>query len=134
MTNDVMQIFSNYPDDIRALVSKIRQLVFDIAENENLGAVEEALKWGQPSYLVKGGSTLRMSWSLTNPNEIRIYFICKTRLVEVFKEIFGDTFKYETNRAIVLNKKSKLPIVELRQCISMALRYHTVKNLPLLGA
>ena len=37
------------------------------------------------------------------------------------------------NRAIVFDETDELPVDELKYCILLALRYHRVKHLPLLG-
>lgn len=133
MELNVIQKYATYPDRIKILFMEIRSLVFEIAETEGLGSIEETLKWGEPSYLAKGGSALRIDWKPKFPNQIFVYFNCKTTLVETFKEIFGDFFYYEGNRAIVFDASKKIPLTELKLCISVALRYHKVKNLPLLG-
>jgi len=62
-----------------------------------------------------------------------VFFNCKTRLVETFKEVYFDVFKFQTNRAIVLKLDQPTP-PELKACFAMALNYHKIKNRPLLGA
>ena len=49
------------------------------------------------------------------------------------KTIIPKTFSYETTRAIVFQIDDKVPTKELKHCISLALTYHKVKNLPRLG-
>jgi len=57
----VEDVFSAYPDDVKDQMIKLRKLVFDTAkEIDHVNAIEETLKWGEPSYLTKIGSTLRM--------------------------------------------------------------------------
>ena len=63
-----------------------------------------------------------------------MYFNCNTSLVDTFKELYGDLFNFEGNRAIVFNETDELVVNELKHCISLALTYHRVKRLPLLGA
>jgi hypothetical protein len=74
-----------------------------------------------------------MDWKPKFPNQVFVYFNCKTTLIETIKEIYGDLFVYEGNRAIVLDLSKAIPLAELRHCISLSLRYHKIKNLPLLG-
>ena len=39
---------------------RLRQIVLDTAsETEGVDALEETLKWGEPSYLTRDGSTIR---------------------------------------------------------------------------
>ncbi|GIO08686.1 hypothetical protein J31TS6_47140 [Brevibacillus reuszeri] len=95
--------------------------------------MEEVLKWGEPSYVTKKGSTIRIGWKKSIPNRYALYFNCNTSLVETFREIYRDTFNFEGNRAIVFDDEAVFLIDELKQCISAALTYHTRKHLPMLG-
>lgn len=126
--------FKTYPDEFKLKMLALRSLILETAaEIEEIDHVEETLKWGEPSYLVKKGSTIRIDYKEKNPDQYAIYFKCTSKLVPTFKEVFGDVFKYEKNRAILFTLEDKIPKKELSQCIEMALRYHTVKNLPRLG-
>jgi hypothetical protein len=57
-------VFGAYPKPIKAKLLALRQLIFDTAKTtKGVGALEETLKWGQPSYLTtktKSGSTIRI--------------------------------------------------------------------------
>ena len=131
---EVKEVFNNYPDHIRAKIMFLRQLVFETAsESKDVGAVEETLKWGEPSYLVKGGSTIRMDWKHSNPEHYAMYFHCKSKLIDTFRELYRDKFVFEGNRAILFHEHDEIPVDELKHCISLALTYHSRKNLPLLG-
>lgn len=130
----VRSVFDNYPDAIRQKMLKLRELVIETAkETDEILKLEETLKWGEPSYITKMGSTLRMDWKPKAPNQYALYFKCTSRLVETFKIQFGNQFTYEGNRAIVFQLNDKIPKVDLKQCIKAALTYHKVKQLPTLG-
>lgn len=127
-------VFNNYPKHIRPKMMQLRKLVWESAkELENIAEIEETLKWGEPSYITKIGSTLRMDWKEKTPNQYALYFKCTSKLVETFKIKFGKKLKFETNRAIVFNLDEKIPEKEVKQCIKAALTYHKIKKLPLLG-
>lgn len=131
----VEEIIDAYPSDIRQKLYDLRQLVQDTAsEIDHIEVLEETIKWGEPSYTTKGGSTLRMNWRKSTPDEYALYFICSTSLVETFKMIYGNKFSYEGTRAIIFHVNEAIPEKELKHCISLALTYHKVKHLPLLGA
>lgn len=66
-------------------------------------------------------------------NQYAMYFHCKTKLVDTFKELYKDKFTFEGNRAIVFNINDKVSVNELKHCISLSLTYHKIKHLPLLG-
>lgn len=132
---EVSTVFDRYPNALRKKLMSLRQLILTTAAKiPDVGAVEETLKWGEPSYLVKGGTTIRINARNDQPNQYAIYFHCKTRLVETFKVLYGDTFRYEGNRAIIFNVDDEVPIEVLEHCISLSLTYHQRKKLPLLGA
>jgi len=126
--------FDSFPDAIQASLLQLRQFVLEVAKECDLGSVHESLKWGELSYSVKGGSPIRIGWQSKSPDEYCVFFHCQTTLVETFKEIYGDLFAYEGRRAIVLQLSNPVPVEELKHCISLALRYHKRKHLPLLGA
>jgi len=47
----VAAIFDAYPPRIRSKLTALRRLILDTAQVTNgVGAIEEALRWGQPSY------------------------------------------------------------------------------------
>ncbi len=100
---------------------------------EEIEVLEETLKWGEPSFLVRRGSTIRIDWKAEKPNQYGIYFKCTSKLVPTFKVIYNSQFKYEGNRAIIFQMNDEIPEAELKKCISAALTYHKVKDLPMLG-
>ncbi|HIG43175.1 MAG TPA: DUF1801 domain-containing protein [Gammaproteobacteria bacterium] len=114
---------------------RLRQLVLDTgAKYSEVGGIEETLRWGEPSYITKKGSTLRIGWKDSTPDQYAMFFHCQTQLVDTFKELYRDTFEFEGNRAIVFDKKDKIPVRELTHCIFLTLTNHQRKHLPLLGA
>jgi len=134
MDLSVKQKFTTYPEDVAVLLNVIRDLILDTAKEYGISDITETLKWGEPSYVSKVGSTIRIDWKSKYPDQYCIYFNCKTTLIETFKEIYGDTFTYEGSRAIVFQTKQVVPYKELAHCISMSLRYKKIKHLNLLGA
>ena len=130
----VKEVFNKYPKTVRKQMLHLRELILSAAsEIDGLDKLEETLKWGEPSYLTKHGSTVRIDWKEKNPDQYAIYFKCTSKLVPAFKDIYKNKFEYEKNRAIVFKLKDKIPEAELKQCITLALTYHKIKLLPLLG-
>jgi hypothetical protein len=126
--------FNAYPKAAQVALLEIRSLILDVAEQQKLGAVEETLKWGEPSYLVKGGSTVRFDWKEKTPEQFFIFFNCKTKLIDTFRELYSDDLEFQGNRAIILNLNAPIPITIVQHCIELALTYKSIKDLPLLGA
>ncbi|MEZ5194961.1 MAG: DUF1801 domain-containing protein [Bacteroidales bacterium] len=127
-------VFNNYPELVRKKLLTLRTLIIETAsEIEEIINLDETLKWGEPSYLTKIGSTIRIDWKKSKPGQYAIYFKCTSKLVPTFKMLYNDIFKFEGNRAIIFQMNDKLPEVELKKCIAAGLAYHQVKNLPMLG-
>lgn len=130
---DVEAVFNHYPAQVHAKMIQLRQLVFETASasKEKL-SVQETLKWGEPSYLSKNGSTIRMDWKSSRPDQFALYFHCKTSLIETFKALYSE-LKFESNRAILFDIKDEIPIEAVKHCIYLSLTYHKRKHLPALG-
>ena len=133
MNPAIENTIDDYPEKAKAKFYEIRSLILEVARDNGLGDIDETLKWGQPSYLSKSGSTIRLDWQQKTPNSISVFFNCKTILVETFKEVFGESLVYEGNRIVLVPLDKECP-QELETCILMALNYHKLKRLPLLGA
>ncbi|NHN24695.1 DUF1801 domain-containing protein [Flavobacterium jejuense] len=127
-------VFANYPYFVKEKMQQLRELVIETAEEiEEISHIEETLKWGEPSFITKKGSTLRMDWKEKTPNQYAIYFQCSSRLVTTFRLVFGTKFEYEGNRAILFQTNQKIPKNALKECIKATLTYHNVKHLITLG-
>lgn len=132
--SQVESVLNNYPEFVQNRILALRELIIKSAsELEEISYLEETLKWGEPSYLTKYGSTIRIDWKAKNPNQYAMYFKCTSRLVETFKVLFQDVFIFEGKRAIIFQLGEEIPKIELKSCIKAALRYHKVKHLPTLG-
>ncbi|WP_151704355.1 DUF1801 domain-containing protein [Nitrincola alkalilacustris] len=138
MNSDIQEKFNSYPIAACRQLEIVRKLLLTIAAENELGEVDESLKWGEASYHVKGGSPVRIDWLPKDPDAIRVFFHCQTRLVDTFKEVYRNEFEYEGNRAIVIPLSADLEqaplLLALSHCIRLALKYHSLKHLPLLGA
>ena len=131
---EVELVFANYPDFVRNKLLALRELIIETAkEIDGITNLEETLKWGEPSYLTKSGSTIRIDWKSKSPNQYAMYFKCTSRLIETFKIIFNNSFDFEGKRAIVFKIDDLIPKKELKSCIKAALTYHKVKHLTTLG-
>lgn len=131
----VRKKFVAYPAQMHERLLILRQLILETAgELADVGIVEETLKWGEPSYVTKGGSPIRIDWKPAKSEQYAMFFNCQTMLVSTFKALYSDDFTFEGNRAIVFHKNDDIEIDALKHCISLALRYHKVKHLPSLGA
>ncbi|MDB5582774.1 MAG: hypothetical protein JWR80_7950 [Bradyrhizobium sp.] len=127
----VAAVFSACPKPLQTKLLALRRLILDTAKvTKGVGALEETLKWGQPSYLTaetNSGSTVRIDQTKAVPSQVAIYFHCQTDLVATFRELYPE-LNYGGNRCILLDTKDKLPEAELRHCVGLALTYHLRKR------
>lgn len=130
---EVAAVYASYPAATRNELFVLRQLILDTADAiEGVGAIEETLRWGQPSFLTSetgSGSTIRIAATPSVPtHDYAMFFHCRTNLVGTFEHLFGEAFTYERNRALLFRVGEGLPEDELRECIAMALTYHRPKR------
>ncbi len=133
MNSDIQAKFTSYPEPARRVLENVRRLILSVAAEKGLGPVEESMKWGEASYRVKGGTPLRIDWKPDQPDRINVYFHCQTRLIETFREIYPQAFDYEGRRALLIPLDSNIDHLPLAHCIELALKYRTLKHLPMLG-
>jgi Domain of unknown function (DU1801) len=124
----VAEVFSTYPPVQKQKLNELRDIIYQVAAaTDGVGAIDEVLRWQQPSYLTPetgSGSTVRIDAIKGQPDKYAMYFHCQTGLVDHFKTIYPKTFKYEGNRALIFDVADTLPEDELRHCVSLALTYH----------
>ncbi len=124
----VQAIFATYPAAIREKLLALRELILHTAASMNdVGEIQETLKWGEPAYLTSksgSGSTIRLGWKPSRPSNYAMYFNCQTSLIANFKTLFPAEFNYEGNRAIVFDASEPVAVDALAVCLSAALSYH----------
>lgn len=130
---EVAAAFDAYDPAIRAELLDLRQEILDTAAaTPGVGAIEETLRWGQPSYLTSesgSGSTVRIAPTRRgSDHDYAVYFICHTNLVDSFRARFGDAFTYDGNRGLLFSIADPRPEEQLRAALAMALTYHRTKK------
>ena len=125
-------VFAAYPIPLKTRLLALRRLILETARTTTgVGALQETLKWGQPSYLTtetRSGSTIRIDRIKSATDQYAIYFHCQTDLVETFRELYPRELNCVGNRCIVLNVADALPEPALRHCVALALTYHLNKR------
>ncbi len=57
----IEKTFANYPESAKSQLLNLRKLIIASAsEIDGILELEETLRWGEPSFITKHGSTLRM--------------------------------------------------------------------------
>ncbi len=119
----VEDIFLNYPEKLRDSLLQMREIIFQVAAQQDI-QIMETLRWWQPSYLPiqsKVGTTIRIDQF--SECEVAIFFNCKTTIVEELKETFGASLRYSKNRAIIFNINAPLPMQTIEYCVAFGLSY-----------
>jgi len=128
----VAAVFAGYPARTQAKLLALRRLILETAaKTPGVGALQETLKWGQPSYLTTetgSGSTIRIDRVKPEAGDEReryaLYVHCQTTLVSTFRQLYRDQLTFGGNRSILLDADQPLPKPALRHCIALALTYH----------
>lgn len=121
----VARVFDAYPPGIRRELLDLRELILrTAAATEGVGELEETLKWGEPAYLTAAsgsGSTIRIGWKASRPDEYALYFNCRTTLVDTFRALFPEGMRFEGNRAVVFEAGAAIPADAVAFCVAAAL-------------
>ena len=128
---EVEAVFRAYPDALREKLLHLRRLIFEAAATtDGVGALEETLKWGQPSYAAVqtgSGSAIRIDRVRANSRQYAMYFNCQTDLIATFRELYPEEFAFGGNRSILFDGDAPIPDQALRHCVSLALTYRLRK-------
>ncbi len=107
----------------------LKSLILEAAaEQPQIGALEESVKWGQPSFAPTAknvGSSVRLE---ARDDAHALMFICTTGLVEEFRTLYGDTLQLEGKRAIVIPDGPLPDEVALKHCIQLAFTHKLRKR------
>ena len=133
MENLIEEKIRDYPQTAQKILLSLHELILKTAKELGQDEPVQSLKWGEVSYASKAGSPIRIDWKEKTPGSVYLFFNCQTRLVETFRELYGDQLVLEGKRALRLSTDEKYDKNILRSCIEMALDYHSLKKLPLLG-
>ncbi len=101
------------------------------AKTPGVGALDETLKWGQPSYLTtetRSGSTIRIDRVKPGAGDDKeryaLYVHCQTTLVWTFRRLYREELTFGGNRSILLEADRRLPKAAVRHRIALALTHH----------
>ena len=124
----VRSVFEAQPPAMRGALLTLRgHILTAAADSGRVGSLIETLKWGEPAYLPakpRIGTTVRINAVKGSAERYAIYVNCKTTLLESFRHLHPDAFKFEGNRAILFRVGEAYPADALRHCLTLALTYH----------
>ena len=127
MNIDVKKVYDSYPENVNEKLQILRKLIYQVAEEIKLTwDIQETLKWWEPSYITSKstGTTIRLAMVKSTQNQFGIFFNCKSSMISSIKEIFGNQFNYQGNRALVFTTQDELHLNNIKYCFELALTYH----------
>lgn len=108
-----------------------RTLYHQTAQAADVGVLDEALKWGQPSWrpmTPRTGSTLRMGWSAEAADSMTFFVDCKTDIASRMADIYPDTFANDGRRQLALSLSDPVPQDPVQHLAEMTFCYHRAKR------
>lgn len=127
MLDPFSQTTACWPMEAQTSFARIREVILDAAQNADIGPVTESLKWGQPAWRPerpRTGSTLRLNWSVDQPETIALFVDCKTTISAEMFAAYPDEFSYETNRAMRLQLGAEIPKSAIAHLAQVTFTYH----------
>ncbi|WP_370401742.1 hypothetical protein [Sulfitobacter sp. JB4-11] len=124
-------VFWTWPAQAEQMARACRALFLRVAQDADVGPLEESLKWGQPAWRParpRTGSTLRMGWDAAQPDRLAIYVDCKTDLAERMRDMYPDLPGNDGRRQIMLDVAAPVPEQALAHLAEMTFGYHRAKR------
>jgi hypothetical protein len=97
----VAAAFDAFPEPERKALLTLRTRILDEAAAMGAGPVGEKLSWGEPAYRARHGATLRLG--LPKAGGFALYVTCTSNLLEEFRAVAGEAFRYEGRRAVLFD-------------------------------
>ena len=124
----VAACFAAHPAPVRARLLELRALLHDVAEELDVGPVEETLRWGEPTYLAPRGTMVRLDCKDPTSAQCQLLVHCQTDLVATFRTRHPGTLPTQGTRALLLDTHAPLPTAALRDFLGLALTYKLRKR------
>ena len=119
----VAAVVLGYPEAVRERVLELRRLLYDVADELEVGAIDEKLRWGEPGFRVKGGTTVRLHCKHPASGKVGFFVPCSTDLAASYRARHPE-LEIEGDRVVWLPLEGPLPEEALRDCIALAWTYH----------
>ncbi|MEO1056065.1 MAG: DUF1801 domain-containing protein [Actinomycetota bacterium] len=112
------------PSELTGLVERLRNLIYRVAFDVDAWPLVEELKWGQPSYRSPhGNESTPVRLGLTAGDDVALLTHCQSSVVPEFRAVFGERFRFEGDRAVLVSDADAGHIDELADFVGRALTY-----------
>jgi len=111
------------PDEkARAGLLALRDLILETAGAlPDIGPVEEALRWGQPSYISRKGTPLRLG--VPKSGRFGLFVHCQSRVIPNYLERYPAWDRIEGTRALLFDRPDQIEPLRHGWLIRHALTY-----------
>lgn len=126
----LLALIAKWPDPARAALWTCRRLFQQISKDSGVGPLDEALKWGHPSWRPlkpRTGSTLRLQWQPDQPDHMALYVDCKTDLAAQMSTLYPALPANDLRRRMAF-RLDALPEQALSHLAQMTFSYHLSKR------
>lgn len=128
------EALDHYPEPVRSRLRALRALILETAAaTPGVDKLDEAVRWGQPSFLSPSGSTIRIDALKGSAQRYALYVHCQTDLLAQFRELYGDALTYEGKRALIFDAAEPIDDAAVAHCVALALTYRLRKRGPRAG-
>ncbi|MDF1668488.1 MAG: DUF1801 domain-containing protein [Roseovarius sp.] len=124
---EVARVIDGYAQPTRDGVHHLRRLILQTAKaTPEVGPVEETLRWGQPAYLTRKGSTLRIGPH--RDASFALFAHCQSTIIASYAQAFPSWDQIDGNRAVLFDSPNQIEPQRLSHLIRHALSYHVTKS------
>jgi hypothetical protein len=122
---------SNWPAAAQDTLLQCRAIFQEVADQADIGSLDETLKWGQPSWRPgkpRTGSTLRMDWNPKFPDRLSLFVDCKTDLAARMQTLYPNLTENDGRRHLAVSLDAPLPKQAIAHLADMTFTYHRAKR------
>ncbi len=127
----LLNLITTWSEEASAALWECRALFHQIAEETEVGRLDETLKWGQPSWRPikpRTGSTLRAGWDAARPDQLSLFVDCKTDLAARMRDNYPDLPANDGQRQLGISLGAPLPKQAIMHLAQMTFTYHLAKR------
>ncbi|MEM8654492.1 MAG: DUF1801 domain-containing protein [Pseudomonadota bacterium] len=128
---DLLTRIAAWPEAAQTHFVSMRAIVHEVADDADIGPLDESLKWGQPAWRPRRpriGSTLRVDWSPDTPDRFMAFVDCKTDLAAQMDARFPGRFHNDGRRALGFDLGTPLNKDAIWTLAHLTLTYHRAKR------
>lgn len=122
---------ARWPEPAQQALWHCRSVFHKVADDADVGALDETLKWGQPSWRPtkpRTGSTLRMDWNPKFPDRLSLFVDCKTDLAARMKDMYPNLPENDGQRHLAIDLTAPLPDQAIAHLADLTFTYHRAKR------